>query len=90
MIKISCIREVEDCEIENLVTHIPKLTDLEQNSLEGQITLEETGWALKNMKNGKSFVFVFVCFFAWIFLFTEFFLIKIPSIIYLNMNGIGL
>ena len=52
--KLYANRVVEDCEIEDLVEHIPKLTDLEQNSLEGQITLGEAGWVLKNMNNGKS------------------------------------
>lgn len=47
-------RVVEDWKMEELVEHIPKLNDLEKQSLEGQITLEEAGLALKNMKNSKS------------------------------------
>jgi exonuclease III len=47
-------RKVEDCNIKDLVEHLPTLTETERNSLEGKITLEEASWALKNMKNGKS------------------------------------
>ena len=39
----------------NLINkNIPKLTDNDKNSLEGEITLEEASIALKNMKNNKS------------------------------------
>lgn len=45
---------VEDCEIGELVSNIPHLDINEANDLEGEITLEEAGFALKNMKNNKS------------------------------------
>ena len=35
-------------------SEIPELSEEQQVSLEGEITLEEAGTALKNMKNGKS------------------------------------
>ena len=47
-------RDVEDCEINELISEIPELSEEQQASLEGEITLEEAGTALKNMKNGKS------------------------------------
>ena len=47
-------RDVEDCEINELISEIPELSEEQQVSLEGEITLEEAGTALKNMKNGKS------------------------------------
>ena len=37
-----------------MISEIPKLSDEQQVSLEVEITLEEAGTALKNMKNGKS------------------------------------
>ena len=46
-------REVDDCEINDLINEIPKLSQEEQTTLEGEITLGEAGIALKNMKNGK-------------------------------------
>eukprot|EP00745_Piridium_sociabile_P041785 TRINITY_DN8320_c0_g1_i1.p1 TRINITY_DN8320_c0_g1~~TRINITY_DN8320_c0_g1_i1.p1 ORF type:complete len:142 (+),score=9.40 TRINITY_DN8320_c0_g1_i1:123-548(+) len=46
--------EVEDCEINELITDIPHLDFEEANKLEGEITLEEAGTALTNMKNNKS------------------------------------
>ena len=46
-------RDVEDCDINELISEIPELSEEQQASLEGEITLEETGTALKNMKNGK-------------------------------------
>ena len=47
-------RNLENTEIGNLVNEIPKLSKDETKLLEGEITLEEAGSALKNMKNGKS------------------------------------
>lgn len=47
-------RVVECCKIEDLINNIPRLTELEAESLEGLITLEDASWVLKNMKNGKS------------------------------------
>ena len=47
-------RQMEECEIQYLVKKIPKLSEEEKTSLEGNITLEEAGIALKHMKNGKS------------------------------------
>ena len=44
----------EPCEIGDLIGSTPRLTELEANSLEGLITLEEASGVLKNMKNGKS------------------------------------
>ena len=44
-------RDVEDCEINELISEIPELSEA---SPEGEITLEEAGTALKNVKNGKS------------------------------------
>ena len=35
-------------------SEIPELSEEQQASLEGEITLKEAGTALKNMKNGKS------------------------------------
>ena len=45
---------LEECEIEQLVTEIPKLSEEESRSLEGKITIEEAGTALKKMKHEKS------------------------------------
>ena len=47
-------RQLEDCEILDLVEDIPTLTVQEKTSLEGEITLDEASVALKNMKNNKS------------------------------------
>ena len=47
-------RQVEGCEISDLVEDIPTLTLQEKTSLEGKITLDEASAALKNMKNNKS------------------------------------
>ena len=47
-------RDVEDCEINEQMSEIPKLSEAQQVSLEGKITFEEAGTALKNMKNGTS------------------------------------
>ena len=47
-------RALEECNIEDLITRIPTLSSEESNSLEGKITLDEAGIALKNMKNGKN------------------------------------
>ena len=47
-------RDVEDCEINELISEIPELSEAQQVSLEGKIIFEEAGTALKNMKNGKS------------------------------------
>ena len=45
---------VEDCDINDLVTNVPYLDHEEAQSLEGEITLVEAGLALKNMQNNKS------------------------------------
>ena len=45
---------VDNCEINELICEIPKLSEEQQVSLEGEITFEDAGTALKNMKNGKS------------------------------------
>lgn len=47
-------KEIQECEISNLIHSIPKLSEPEQNSLEGEITLEAATNALKNMSNKKS------------------------------------
>ncbi len=47
-------KETENCEIGDLINEIPKLSELEQVSLEGKIDLEEASFALKNMPNNKS------------------------------------
>ena len=47
-------RDSQDCEITNLVRTIPKLVHEEQQSLDGKITIEEAGYALNKMENGKS------------------------------------
>ena len=46
-------REVEDISLNEYVK-LPKLDETEANSLEGLITFEEAGTALRNMNNGKS------------------------------------
>ena len=43
-------KDLEDCELEQLVTEIPKLSKEESRSLEGKITIEEAGTALKNTR----------------------------------------
>ena len=40
--------------IKILINRVPTLSPEESKSLEGKITLEEAGIALKNMKNAKS------------------------------------
>ena len=47
-------RDNVDCRLEEYVQTLPKLEEIESNSLEGLITIEEASEALKNMKNGKS------------------------------------
>ena len=47
-------RDVENCEISEMTKDMPKLSEDERGSLEGKITLEEAGLALKNMSNNKS------------------------------------
>ena len=47
-------RQVENCEISDLVDDIPKLNSQEAEKLEGEITFEEAGKALKAMKHFKS------------------------------------
>ena len=47
-------RQLEDCEILDLVEDIPTLTVQEKTSLEGEITLDEASVALKNMKTIKA------------------------------------
>ena len=47
-------RQVEDCMILDMAQDIPVLTLQEKTSLEGEITLAVTSFALKNLKNDKS------------------------------------
>ena len=47
-------RQVEDCIILDMAQDIPKLTLQEKTSREREITLAETSFALKNLKNDKS------------------------------------
>ena len=47
-------RQVEECEISDLVEDILTLTLQKKTSLEGKITLDEASAELKNMKNNKS------------------------------------
>ena len=47
-------RETEDVNINNLLNNHSGLSDLEQESLEGEITYEEAAQTLKRMKNNKS------------------------------------
>ena len=47
-------KDLEECEIEQLVTEIPKLIQEESRSLAGKITIVEAGTSLKNMKHEKS------------------------------------
>ncbi len=47
-------RDVEDCEISQMVTEIPHLNDEEAERIEGEITLNEASMALRNMKHSKS------------------------------------
>ena len=46
-------RDVEDCEINDLISEIPELSEVQQVSLEWEITLEEAGTALKIWKMGN-------------------------------------
>ena len=48
-------RNVEDCEIADLVKEIPKLSDNAVINIEGKLTLEEAPRALKNMKNNNKY-----------------------------------
>ena len=52
--KLYSERQVEDCELSDMIEDIPMLTLQDKNSLEGEITLTEASSALKNMKNHKS------------------------------------
>ena len=52
--KLYTERCLENKSVEELIHQIPKLSEDEATSLEGQITLMEAALALKNMKNGKS------------------------------------
>ena len=47
-------RAVEYCEISDMVEDIPTVNVEERNSLEGEISLEEASFALKNKKNDES------------------------------------
>ena len=47
-------RDMEDCEISQMVTEIPHFNDEEAERLEGEITLNEASIALRNMKHSKS------------------------------------
>ena len=47
-------RDVEDCEISQMVTEIPHSNDEEAERIEGEITLNEASMALRNMKHSKS------------------------------------
>ena len=47
-------KDLEECEIEQLVAEIPKLFEEELRSLEGKITIEEAGTALKNIKHAHT------------------------------------
>ena len=49
-------KNVEDIELPNLIEEkvIQKLSDIESQNLEGKLTTEELGHALKTMKNGKT------------------------------------
>ena len=46
--------KADDCEIENIVTDMPRLDPNESNELEGEISYDEASFALKNMKCNKS------------------------------------
>ena len=52
--KLYSKREVENCNIKDLITDIPRLDEDEASMLEGELTLEEAAQVLKNMKNNKS------------------------------------
>ena len=47
-------RDVRDAAVSDLVNNIPTLSDFDSNQLEGQLTLDELSYSLKDMKNGKS------------------------------------
>ena len=47
-------RDVEDCEISQMVAEIPHLNDDEAERIEGEITLNEASVALWDMKHSKS------------------------------------
>ena len=46
-------KDLEESEVKQLVTGSPKLSQVESRSLEGKITIQEAGTALKNMKDEK-------------------------------------
>ena len=52
--KLSERRDVEDCDISQMVTEIPHLNDAEAERIEVEITLNEASMALRNMKHSKS------------------------------------
>ena len=47
-------KTVNDVNIEDIVTNLPKLNEEKAKTLEGPITYEEAAVALKNMKTDKS------------------------------------
>ena len=47
-------KEVENVDIEDLVSNIPRINDQEAESLEGELNMEEISESLNNMANGKS------------------------------------
>ena len=47
-------RDVEDCEISQMVTEIQHLNDEEAERIEREITLNEASVALRNIKHSKS------------------------------------
>ena len=52
--KLYSERQVEDCELSDMIKDIPMVTLQDKNSLEGEITLTEPSSAQKNMKNHQS------------------------------------
>ena len=52
--KLSQRRDVEDCDISQMVTEIPHLKDEEAERIDGEITLNEASMAFRNMKHSKS------------------------------------
>ena len=47
-------RDVDDIEISDLVNNLKTLSQQQSESLEGELTLDEISFSLKEMKNGKS------------------------------------
>ena len=47
-------RDVEDCDIYQMVNEIPRLSDDEVDRIEGEIILDEASSVLRNMHNCKS------------------------------------